>query len=42
LPNDQEFVNELRLLGQALAYEQVTVDQAAEQLIDLIQRLSAK
>jgi multiple sugar transport system substrate-binding protein len=38
LPNDQEFVNELRLLGQALAYEQVTV----EQLIDLIQRLSAK
>lgn len=42
LPNDQEFVNELRLLGQALAYQQVTVDQAAEQLIDLIQRLSAK
>ncbi len=42
LPNDQEFVNELRLLGQALAYEQVTVDEASEQLIELIQRLSAK
>ncbi|MCS6825429.1 MAG: sugar ABC transporter substrate-binding protein [Caldilinea sp.] len=42
LPNDQEFVNELRLLGQSLAYGEVTVDEAAEQLIALIRRLSAK
>jgi len=42
LPNDQEFVNELRLLGQAVAYEQKTVEQAAEDLIALIQRLSTK
>ncbi|MCX7671631.1 MAG: sugar ABC transporter substrate-binding protein [Anaerolineae bacterium] len=42
LPNDQEFVNELRLLGQAVAYKKVTVDDAANQLIALIQRLSKK
>lgn len=42
LPNDQEFVNELRLLGQAVAYGERTVDQASEELIALIQRLAAK
>ncbi len=42
LPNDQEFVNELQLLGQAVGYEQSTVDQAAEDLMALIERLAVK
>ena len=42
LPNDQEFVNELELLGQQVAYEEITVDQGAEELIALIERLSTK
>lgn len=42
LPNDQEFVNELELIGQAVAYEQSSVDQGAEDLQALIERLSAK
>lgn len=42
LPNDQEFVNELRLLGQSVAYGELTVDEAAENLIELIHRLAAK
>ncbi|MBN1437999.1 MAG: extracellular solute-binding protein [Anaerolineales bacterium] len=29
LPNDQEFVNELRLIGQAVALGEMTVDEAA-------------
>ena len=42
LPNDQEFVNELRLIGQQVAYEESTVDQAAEDLQALIERLAVK
>lgn len=42
LPNDQEFVNELRLLGQAVAYGQSTVEQAAADLQALIERLAVK
>lgn len=42
LPNDQEFVNELRLIGQAVAYGQSTVDKAAEDLQALIERLAVK
>jgi multiple sugar transport system substrate-binding protein len=42
LPNDQEFVNELELLGQQVAFGQFTVDQAAEELQALIERLAAK
>jgi len=42
LPNDQEFVNELELIGQQVAYEQATVDQAAEELQALIERLAIK
>jgi multiple sugar transport system substrate-binding protein len=42
LPNDQEFVNELRLIGQKVAFEQSTVDQAAEELQALIERLAVK
>ena len=42
LPNDQEFVNELELIGQQVAYEQSTVDQAAEDLQALIERLIVK
>jgi multiple sugar transport system substrate-binding protein len=42
LPNDQEFVNELELLGQQVAYEQTTVEQGAADLISLIERLAVK
>lgn len=42
LPNDQEFVNELRLIGQQVAYGQSTVDQAAADLQALIERLVKK
>lgn len=42
LPNDQEFVNELELLGQQVAYGVSSVEQAAADLIGLIERLSAK
>ena len=42
LPNDQEFVNELELIGQQVAFEQLTVDQAAEELQALIERMIAK
>lgn len=42
LPNDQEFVNELELIGQQVAYEQSTVEQAAEDLQALIERMIAK
>ncbi len=42
LPNDQEFVNELALIGQQVAYGQSTVDQAAQDLQDLIERLAVK
>jgi multiple sugar transport system substrate-binding protein len=42
LPNDQEFVNELRLIGQKVAFGQSTVDQAAEELQALIERLVVK
>lgn len=42
LPNDQEFVNELRLIGQQVAYEQSTVDKAAADLQALIKRLAVK
>lgn len=42
LPNDQEFVNELELIGQQVAYEQLTVDEAAEALQALIERLAVK
>jgi ABC-type glycerol-3-phosphate transport system substrate-binding protein len=42
LPNDQEFVSELRLIGQAVAYGQSTVDQGAADLQALIERLAVK
>lgn len=42
LPNNEEFVNELRLLGQAVAYGQSTVDKGAEDLQALIERLLVK
>lgn len=42
LPNDQEFVNELTLLGQQVAYGVLSVDQAAQELQTLIDRLSEK
>ncbi len=42
LPNDQEFVSELRLIGQSVAYGQSTVDEAAANLQALIERLAVK
>lgn len=42
LPNDQEFVNELTLIGQAVAYGQSTVDEGAAALQALIERLTVK
>lgn len=42
LPNDQEFVNELDLIGQQVAYGQSTVEQAAADLQALIERLAVK
>jgi multiple sugar transport system substrate-binding protein len=42
LPNDQEFVNELELIGQQAAFGQTTVEQAAVDLQALIERLAAK
>lgn len=42
LPNDQEFVNELELVGQQVAYGQSTVEQAAADLQALIERLAVK
>ncbi len=42
LPNDQEFVNELELIGQQVAFGESTVDEAAEALQALIERLAVK
>lgn len=42
LPNDQEFVNELELIGQSVAYGASTVEQAAADLQALIERLAVK
>ena len=42
LPNDQKFVNELKLIGQAVAYGQSTVEEAAQDLQALIDRLAVK
>jgi len=42
LPNDQEFVNELELIGQQVAYGVFSVEQAAEELQALIERLAVK
>lgn len=42
LPNDQEFVNELELIGQQVAFGESTVDEAAEDLQALIERLAVK
>jgi multiple sugar transport system substrate-binding protein len=42
LPNDQEFVNELALIGQQVAFGESTVDKAAEDLQALIERLAVK
>jgi multiple sugar transport system substrate-binding protein len=42
LPNDQEFVNELGLIGQQVAYGQSTVDKGAADLQALIEKMIAK
>ncbi len=42
LPNDQEFVNELELIGQQVGFGESTVDEAAANLQALIERLAVK
>jgi len=42
LPNDQQFVNELRLIGQAVSLNKSTVDKGAADLQALIERLTKK
>lgn len=42
LPNDQEFINELHLIGQNVAYNSISIDQGAEDLFDLVKRLIVK
>ncbi len=42
LPNDQEFVSELALIGQAVGYGQSSVEDAAVELQALIDRLITK
>ncbi|MEO8396896.1 MAG: extracellular solute-binding protein [Chloroflexota bacterium] len=42
LPNDQEFVNGLILIGQQVAYGQSTVDKGATDLQALIEQLAVK
>jgi multiple sugar transport system substrate-binding protein len=42
LPNDQEFVNELALIGQKVAFGEITVDEGAAELQALIERLIVK
>ncbi len=42
LPNDQEFINELHLIGQNVAYNSISADQGAEDLFDLVKRLIVK
>jgi len=42
LPNDQQFVNELRLIGQAVSLGKSTVDKGATDLQALIERMAKK
>ena len=42
LPNDQQFVNGLKLLGQEVAYGKSTVDKGATSLQALIEQMSKK
>jgi multiple sugar transport system substrate-binding protein len=42
LPNDQEFVNELDLIGQAVAFGTSSVEEGAAALQALIERLAVK
>ena len=42
LPNDQQFVNELRLIGQAVSFGKSTVDKGATDLQALIERMVKK
>jgi multiple sugar transport system substrate-binding protein len=42
LPNDQQFVNELRLIGQAVSLGKSTVDKGAADLQALIERMTKK
>jgi multiple sugar transport system substrate-binding protein len=42
LPNDQEFVNELQLIGQAIGYGNSSVEQGGKDILALVQRLAQK
>ncbi|MDR1439721.1 MAG: sugar ABC transporter substrate-binding protein [Clostridiales bacterium] len=42
LPNDQEFIDSLKIIGQRVAFKEISVDQGGKDIYDLIQRLMAK
>ena len=42
LPNDQEFVDNLRQIGQNVSFGGITVEQGGQELYELIQRLMVK
>lgn len=42
LPNDQEFVDNLKIIGQQVSFGELTREQGAKDLYDLIQRLMVK
>jgi multiple sugar transport system substrate-binding protein len=42
LPNDQEFVDTLKQIGQSIAFGQTTREDGAQQIFDLINRLMVK
>lgn len=42
LPNDQEFVDTLKQIGQSVSFGQITREEGAQQIFDLINRLMVK
>lgn len=42
LPNDQEFVDNLKQIGQNIAFGGITIEQGGQELYDLVQRLMVK
>lgn len=42
LPNDQEFIDNFKSISQSIAFGQITCEQGAQDLYDLVQRLMVK
>jgi multiple sugar transport system substrate-binding protein len=42
LPNDQEFVDTLTRIGQSVSFGQISREEGAQQIYDLIHRLMVK